>query len=125
MNTPILTHSEEARAPWNEEKKTKMSFPVYVSETLVKRCDVETDEYKVEDNGKGEEPTIVFSEVNWEDAYKNSCFTLKELLSELAKYIEAEMSAPNTSEARKGYLRKMLSDCQGWEVEEIFVEDDM
>lgn len=123
-NTPTLTQSQEARAPWNDERKQKMSFPVYVSEMLTKRCDVETDEYEEEDNGKGEEPTLRLDSVNWTAAYKNSCFTLKELLSELSKYIEAEMNAPTTSEARKGYLRKMLADSKGWEVDEIFVEED-
>lgn len=123
-NTPTLTQSQEARAPWNDEKKPKIAFPVYVSETLTKRCDVETDEYKEEDNGKGEEPTLVLKGVDWNDAYKQSCFTLQELLSELTKYINAEMKAPTTNDARKGYLKKMLADCQGWDVEEICVDED-
>lgn len=124
MNTPTLTQSEERRAPWNDTKKPKMSFSVSVSETLTKRCDVETDEYWEEDNGLGEEPSLDLSEVDWLAAYKQSCFTLQELLCELQKYIEVEMNAPTTSKARKGYLRRMLSDCKGWEVECIDVDEE-
>ena len=119
----MITQEEEKRAPWNDERKPYMSFPVYVSETLTKRCDVDTDEYREEDNGKGEEPTLDLQDVNWKAAYKQSCFSISELLSELENYIGAEMNAPTTSKARQGYLRKMLSDCNGWEVEEIYVDE--
>ena len=101
-----------------------MSFPVFVSETLTKRCDVDTDEYREEDNGRGEPPTLDLSDVDWNEAYKQSCFTLQELLLELEKYIGAEMNAPTTSKARQGYLRKMLSDCKGWESEEMYIDEE-
>lgn len=118
-NTPTLTQSEEARAPWNDKQTPAISFPMRISETLTKRCDIETDEYTESCDGN-----LDLSDVNWKGAYTHSCFTLTELLGELGQYIEAEINAPTTSNQRKEYLRKMLADSKGWEVDDIEVEED-
>lgn len=50
----------------------------------------------------------------------NSIFVL---LDELAKYIKSELEDSNISHERRRKLKGMLEDCQGWDEEELEIED--
>ena len=40
-NTPTLTQSEEARAPWNEERDALFEYEVTITETITRKFKVE------------------------------------------------------------------------------------
>lgn len=95
-----------------------MDFDVKVSFTLEKECKVNTDDYLVEHDDFQKESWINTDFTDWETEYDNSHYTITEMLNELRKYIENEMRMVEPCSGRGRELKRMLEDCQGWELVE-------
>ena len=51
-NTPLLSSTEEAKAPWNEESKT-ITVPVTITLTLSKTVNVDITNYNIQFDTRG------------------------------------------------------------------------
>ena len=115
---------EDTNAPWNEVEVPEIELNVEVGVCLVKKdVTVMTDNYifeRDEDGYEGYELLDSYEEVK--DCYEAQCFTIPELLEELAKYIKGELLG-DIGSARKQELEQMLEDCTGWEQQDIDIED--
>lgn len=64
-----------------------------------------------------------YDDEDLQTAYLDSHFTPIELLKELEKYIEHEISVMDkvACSSRYSQLKRMLKDCKGWEDEEMII----
>lgn len=106
-------------APWNEEDPDPVKVDVCVTTTLTKKDKVTVDNYAIDSCGDYD-----FSECDLLGAYKEDGYTITELLNELKEYIKNDMegTAPNSGKGK--HLKRLLAACEGWEVEEEYVEED-
>lgn len=105
-------------APWNQIEPDPIEIDAEVTVLLKGTIRVEADIY--EDDGSFK------SIANYkivEDACKDQCNTIPELLDELAKYINGELTGGNLSNHRRQELETMLEDCQGWQMVDMEVDE--
>ena len=107
-------------APWNQSEPDDKDFLVDVEYVLQKKnVKVTTKDYKPEIVNKDEEivEPLDTSDTNWEDAYNNSGhFTIQEMLDELKEYVKAEMQTWSPNTCKGAHLKRLLEDCDGWEL---------
>lgn len=121
MNTPVLTQSEEARAPWNDRTVEPIDFSVRVTETLTRRCDIKTSDYTIDSETMG----VDTSSTDWRSAYMEDQPTVLELLHELQKRLEVEQYGNERMKGRKDVRIDMLiSACKGWTLDDMEVTED-
>lgn len=58
-----------------------------------------------------------------ERLYNEQHKTIPQLLDELAKYINGELLSDGLSRSRRQELQDMLTDCKGYTVEEVEIDD--
>ena len=103
-NYPIMSQSEQERAPWNEPMLPEMVFDVETTVTLSRVVSVKTGRCSIEN-------------VDCKSAYRESGhLTIPELLKELSEYVEEDLakSAPNT--VKYAHLKRLVEDCHNWNV---------
>ena len=107
-------------APWNQSEPDDKDFLVDVEYVLQKKnVKVTTKDYKPEVVNKDEEivEPLDTSDTNWEDVYFNSGhFTIQEMLDELKEYVKADMQTCYPNTCKGAHLKRLLEDCQGWEL---------
>lgn len=126
-NDNIPTGADTRQAPWNEPDKEEAYFTCQVTETLIKKnVPVPTKMYDMETeiNDDGLEETFLApcKEVDWEKEYEAGCFTIQEMLSELEKYVEHDISMTGKNTNKGRYLQRLLKACRGWETYDTQVE---
>lgn len=105
-------------APWNQVEPDPVVVDAEITVLLKGKIRVETDILKDDGSFK--------SIANYkivEDACKDQCHSIPELLDELAKYINGELAGGNLSKRRRQELEIMLEDCQGWQMVDMEVEE--
>lgn len=119
-NYPLMSQSDWDNAPWNQSEPDDKDFLVDVEYVLQKKnVKVTTKDYKPEIVNKDEEivEPLDTSDTNWEDAYNNSGhFTIQEMLDELKEYVKADMQTCSPNTCKGAHLKRLLEDCQGWEL---------
>ena len=107
-------------APWNQSEPDDKDFLVDVEYILQKKnVKVTTKDYRPEvviNDEQIVEP-LDTSDTNWENAYEESGhLTIQELLNELKEYVKADMQTCSPNTCKGAYLKRVLEDCDGWEL---------
>lgn len=107
-------------APWNQSEPDDKDFLVDVEYILQKKnVKVTTKDYRPEVVIKDEQivEPLDTSDTNWENAYEESGhLTIQELLNELKEYVKADMQTCSPNTCKGAYLKRVLEDCDGWEL---------
>jgi len=107
-------------APWNQSEPDDKEFLVDVEYILQKKnVKVTTKDYRPEVVIKDEQivEPLDTSDTNWENAYEESGhLTIQELLNELKEYVKADMQTCSPNTCKGAYLKRVLEDCDGWEL---------
>ena len=107
-------------APWNQSEPDDKEFLVDVEYILQKKnVKVTTKDYRPEVVINDEEivEPLDTSDTNWENAYEESGhLTIQELLNELKEYVKADMQMCSPNTCKGAYLKRVLEDCDGWEL---------
>lgn len=105
--------------PWNEPSVPDHEFDVEVQVTLANSTTVTTNDYIPEYD---KEDGFIYqdtSSTDWGKAYKESRYTIPQMLDELKTLLEEKLADHNCNKKTK--YKKMLEDCQGWELVEAEV----
>lgn len=128
-NIPI--GADTKNAPWNEKKKNAKSFAVDVTTTLRKTDYILSDDYEDIPNtedGYTSIDSILSSDVDLEEEWKEQRLDIPYLLQELEKFAILELlrlnegKSPNT-QGRRNHFTRVIEACKGWQVEETIVEE--
>lgn len=106
-------------APYNWEEYPEREFNVTV-EVVVSKSHSLTGSYYVEEDEEGS--CIVCNEEDWRRRYEEQCHSIPHLLDELKRYAEAELRETKDS-SRRAELKGIIADCEGWEVEEVTINE--
>lgn len=98
-------------APYNEPMAKMREFPVVIATTMVKHT-------KVNVHSVDENPSDGHINYAWEKQH----IGIKELLEELKKYVCRDYDSVGVFTPNGRYLRKLLNEIEGWEVEETIIE---
>ena len=121
-------------APWNETEREGREFPCRCSVSLSKSDCIVSNAY-VDEVVQDEDGCYRYTDtsyIEWDADWKEQHFTIPQMLDELKKYIEKELNSFKVSSKpfsdedrkRKWKLRDMLEDCQGWEVDDVYIEQE-
>lgn len=112
-------------APWNQVEPDPIDVNVVAKVTLVHNAKVTSTNYDAytdeEDGSCNEKLNDGYQDIR--KYYKEQHKSIPDLLNELTKYIKSELAEGNLSCQRKQELEWMLEDCEGWEVDNIEIED--
>lgn len=112
-------------APWNEPIQQERAFTCEVTETYTRTVCIKTDKYtkyvEKDEDGTGL-CEIDTSDVDWEQEYKDSCYTIQDLLKELNIYLKQELENTKEDSLKTKRIKNMLSNCEAWEQSELYVE---
>ena len=108
-NTPTLMQSEEELAPWNDN--------VDVIE-MDKAIDVEyvLQKHNVNVVTTGDDDDL-------EECYNEKHYTVLEMLDELKEYVKADMQTCSPNTCKGAHLKRLLEDCDGWELYDKFYSE--
>lgn len=137
--------SDTPDAPWNQEDVPEKEFEIQVSQTLVKTCDVITDEYipgpsGVDYDSDDEGGCVAIgwnepddtSDADWEHEYaENDHYTPLELINKFKEYLERELDAiKDVDDAKDAQVRQkkreikhLIDECYGWEKDDTEFEE--
>lgn len=101
-NTPTLTQSEEARAPWNEERDALFEYEVTITETITRK-------FKVEASNSDEAKEQVSDDV----------FKLDDLLIELEDFVKTKLEAYKGYTKEEKYLKRILESIEDYEIDPV------
>lgn len=121
-NYPTMSQSEWDAAPFNEPIVPDMDFDLYVTVTLSRRVKITTDNYtpECEDDGHIYPNT---DNTDWRKEYENNCYAIPDLLNELEIYLKKDIESSKGNKRRVQRLNELLEACQGWNVDELEVEE--
>lgn len=108
----------DPNAPWNEVELPYIEVDCDVTVTMTKVQRVETNNYIVDEFGVN---YIEDGCADFEQQIKENEFTIPDLLKVLETYAKEELASENCK--RKQYLEGLIEACQGWEMEELEVDD--
>lgn len=122
-------------APYNECEVPEHDFDIEVTVTLKKNCTVTTNDYipgasgcdyEQDEDGchaMGWQEEDDTSGTDWNKAYKESCYTIPQMLEALKKYVEREIDERKAiGERVPNKLKQLLEDCTGWEEDDTYCE---
>lgn len=114
----------DPNAPYNQPADPDpIDVECEVSVTLSKTLWIDTVNYSTECDEEGYcETTLNDGYLEMIDHLHKQHASISDLLGELAKYIKKELD-DGAKGSRKQQLEKMLEDCEGWEVEELDLDD--
>ena len=101
-NTPTLTQSEEARAPWHEERDALFEHEVTITETITRK-------FKVEASNSDEAKEQVNDDV----------FKLDDLLIELEDFVKTKLEAYKGYTKEEKYLKRILESIEDYEIDPV------
>lgn len=121
-NYPTMSQSQWDAAPFNEPTVPDMDFDLYVTVTLSRRVKITTDNYtpEYEDDGYIYPNT---DNTDWRKEYENKCYAIPDLLKELEIYLKKDIESNKGNKSKEHRLNELLEACQGWNVEELEVEE--
>lgn len=106
---------------------SSQNFACVVTQLMTKVVELSTDEYEVVDGGFDEDG-LFFCDLDasgndWEKIYRQSRYSILELLEVLKDYVEKDLEKITESDPNYKRLKLILEDCQDWECLESYVED--
>lgn len=106
------------RPPYEEIENPERTFDVEVRYLLCKHTSVKTDDYELEHDDFERQAFINTELTDWQSAYEQSHYTIKDMLEELRRYVEKEMCETDPKSFRGRNLQKLYEDVQDWEIVE-------
>lgn len=113
-----MSQSEWDNAPWNDRRNQEQGFEVNVAITMSRDVIICTDNYRVGDDN---EPNT--DNTDWRKEYENKCYAIPDLLKELEIYLKKDIESNKGNKSKEHRLNELLEACQGWNVEELEVEE--
>lgn len=110
------------RDPREERSAIMRTFDVRATYTLSKRVSVLSDDYEIEALEDGS-ASVNTDKTRWEDAYTEDHYTVCELLEKLSEILKEKLHEIPYNSSKAIELRRMLSDCYGWSVDEYSYEE--
>lgn len=106
----------DPRAPYNQEDPPELTFRRRVIVTIERDCDITTDDYDPPAYGDFDDEADTTC-TDWEAAYAADHASLPDLLAKLREYLQRDLAKldPTKGSPRKTRLRRLISDCEGWE----------
>lgn len=127
----------DPNAPYNQYEPDSVNVDVCISTTLSKSTTISTSDYEVEEwedcetdvDGsciKTGGTVYDFSHSDLNNAYKDTEFTIPQLLDILKKYIieDLENNGASSYTRRKQRLLCILKSCEGWKEDELEVIEE-
>ena len=114
-NYPTMSQSEWDNAPWNDSRNQEQGFEVNVAITMSRDVIICTDNYRVGDDN---EPNT--DNTDWRKEYENKCYAIPDLLK---IYLKKDIESNKGNKSKEHRLNELLEACQGWNVEELEVEE--
>ena len=112
--------ADDPNAPYNEVENPEVYCEADVMVVLTNTLEVCTNDYEAEyDPYEG--ITRDFTYTNFKEAYENGYHSIPDLLKRMADLIREYMPS-DSPRGRKEYINDLLSEAEGWEVEELNVE---
>ena len=112
--------ADDPNAPYNEVENPEVYCEADVMVVLTNTLEVCTNDYEAEyDPYEG--ITRDFTYTNFKEAYENGYHSIPDLLKCMADLIREYMPS-DLPRGRKEYINDLLSEAEGWEVEELNVE---
>jgi len=107
-------------APWNEVDIPEVLVDCDTSMLLRKTLTVSTTEYETDEDGCRH---LFAGYSDLEKCVQQQCFTIPQMLSKLATYIENDLQESELSFSEREQLKQMLEECQGWTQTDLSVDD--
>ncbi len=109
-------------APYNQKEPPPITQECSVRQTMYKTVELETTNYNVV---KGEDGCAEYElgEIDWVDEFVKQHMTIQNLLIELKKYVEHDLSMSQTGRQRYR-LKWILQEIAEWNFENIEVEEE-
>lgn len=120
-NYPLGTE-HDPNAPYNEQQIPEREFDVDVIVTLTKRVKISTDKYIPDYDDESGAVYTNTTDIDWEEGYKNQCYTIPELLDVLQEYLTQDLQKTVFKDKRQK-IKKMIKDCKGWKIEDMEFEE--
>ncbi len=118
----------DPNAPYNEPSPNKYrDFKCTVTATIAKDdMDITSNDYVVCDE-KDEDGTpiheIITDNIEWDKDYLAGGYSIIDLLDELRKYVEHDISMTGINTSKGRHLQRLLHACQGWYIEDLYVSE--
>jgi hypothetical protein len=113
--------SDSPNTPWNEKEPPVKTLECQVTQKMIKFVGLDTTDYNVV-----KEPEVGveydFSDTDLENEFSRQHLTIQELLFELKKYVEHDISMSQVGRQRKR-LKWILDELKGWECESFLIEE--
>lgn len=123
-NYPLGAEFDDS-APWNEKRVEDREFEVTVSETLSRYTTVSTHDYIPinyhDEDGEYTEDADT-SDTNWVTAYKESNYSITDLLKELKSLCKYCLTSTQLEKVKRNKLNNIIKACEGWVEDDIDVE---
>lgn len=127
-NSPMMSASELARAPWMQEEPPEKSFEITCSQSLSKTVKIVTNNYNhiVENEAHNRiyEEYDDTSNTDWAEEYhSNDYHTPLQLINLLAKVLEKDMQNGIVFKSPK-FTQDLINECKDWSEDETeFLEN--
>jgi hypothetical protein len=108
----------DPNAPWNESEPDEVTRDCSVWTAVTKTMSIPTTNYVAYDPYDGPD----LSDVNWGDEFETRCRDIPEILHDLCELVR-KYAPVRVSKAEARYIRELLEDADGWETDEIHVEE--
>lgn len=119
--------SDTQDAPWNKPSEPKqVEFTCEVLHELKKVINIPVYQYyenEVMDEDGERFYDVDTSDVDWEQAYKDNCYTINNLLCVLEWYIKNDLERSKGDRQREKELNQILEACKGWKTQNIYIEE--
>lgn len=107
--------------PWNDDDYVPESdFEIEATYTITCKRTVYTDKYIPEYDDETGHVYADTSDINWRGEFESQHFTPIELIEELKKYVENDMSLSGGQNHR---LKELLNACDGWKISDTEFEE--
>lgn len=102
--------------PWNEPEVPEREFEIQATYSLTCIRTVWTDNYIPEYDEESGRFSADTSETDWRNEFEADEFTPLELIDELKKYAEQDLSMTGENTSKGRYLKRLIEACEGWSI---------
>lgn len=115
-------------APWNQVDTPERNFDVVVIQSLIKRTEIRTDDFRLEieyDEGFSNEIRHT-DNTDWVKAYhEDGKYTPLELINKFKEFLEQNLPDKTTDRKKYRQYTMLIKECEGWEEQDdLYVEEE-
>ena len=113
----------DPNAPYNEPLVPDRNFDLNVIVTLSRDVEITTNNYSPEFDEEDGRTYANTENTEWDDEYKEKCYTIPKLLEILKGYVKQDLERYKGSRHKEIQLKEILDACDGWTVDELEVSE--